>query len=216
MSNYTLSIRRIEQTSQYTPIRSLHRYAITSQSFTEPTTWEFRSEWSKQYFQAADSAAEWLKQAREAQGKLDNLQRQLGIFGWEENCLDMRNCLSRLIASLRCSYKRHADYLREDVWSVIATALRHPAIEALDIDPEESEEVHMGKPLDASHVKRLLAGTDGLLTELNRALGYAEQRRGIDLLKLPFPSAYPYAMYYGAMYTYWPLPARGVLVNKYG
>ncbi|MFD0961151.1 hypothetical protein [Paenibacillus chungangensis] len=214
MANDMSSIRRIEHTSDYTPIRSLHRYAIIPQRFAESITRESQSEWSKQYFQAADSAAEWLKLARDAQAELDRLHRQLGISGWEENCLDIRNCVSRLIASLRYSYKRHGDYLREEVWSVIAIALRHPAIEALDMGPEGSEQLE--KPLDASHVKRLLGGTDGLLTELNRALGYAEQRRGIDLLKLPFPSAYPYAMYYGAMYTYWPLPVRGLLVNKYG
>ncbi|MCU6711998.1 hypothetical protein M6D81_25165 [Paenibacillus sp. J5C_2022] len=215
MADYASSIRRIEHTSDYTPIRSLNRYAIPPQRYTEGIAGECRSEWSKQYFQAADSAAEWLKQARAAQTELDNLHRQLGSSGWEERSMDIRNSLSRLIASLQDSYRQHAGYLHEEVWSVIALALRHPAIEALAIEADGSEEAHMEEPLDASHVKRLLGGTDGLLTELNRALSYAEQRRGIDLLKLPFPSAYPYAMYYGAMYTYWPLPARGLLVNKY-
>ncbi|MFD0588635.1 hypothetical protein ACFQZE_11520 [Paenibacillus sp. GCM10027627] len=69
------------------------------------------------------------------------------------------------------------------------------------------------QPVEAA--RRLLLGADGWLNELKHALSYSERFKPVELLRQPFFSAYPYAMYYGSAQAYFPLPIRGAVLNKY-
>lgn len=151
--------------------------------------------------------------------------------------------LMGIINSLESSYRSHEERLQPEVWEAVELALRHPATEELDIrrdadgrlrwagasgDSAARETIlgHASRGGDAEQelpdvlgdsgkLRRLLLGADGFIQSLKHALAFAEQREPIDLLRLPFAAAYPYAMYYGAMQSYWPLPMRGVILNKY-
>ncbi|REK75620.1 hypothetical protein [Paenibacillus paeoniae] len=94
--------------------------------------------------------------------------------------------------------------------SRMAATRRYSKDAALITPPEKIASME-----DSDKLRRLLLGADGLIQDIKKSLSFAEQGNAIDLLRLPFTAAYPYALYYGAMQTYWPLPLRGVILNKY-
>ncbi|RIX52817.1 hypothetical protein D3P08_12510 [Paenibacillus nanensis] len=142
-------------------------------------------------------------------------------------------------------YKQYKEMLKPEIWGAVELALRHPAMDALGIgrgndgrfysrggfasrysQPKEianAEGMAYGKSFteaaareqELAPYRRLLLGSEGLLMDLKRAMSYAEQQRPVDLIRLSFASAYPYALYYGASQAYWPLPPRGAVINKF-
>ncbi|MFF2889091.1 hypothetical protein [Paenibacillus sp. NPDC057967] len=148
-----------------------------------------------------------------------------------------------MMNELESSFRSHEEQLQPEVWEAMELALRHPAKEELGIRRDSDGKLRWdgsstvsseregvqdnpsrrgtsGQELpdileDSGKLRRLLLGADGFIQDLKHALSFAEQRQSIDLLRLPFTAAYPYTIYYGAMQSYWPLPMRGVLLNKY-
>lgn len=246
MSGFIRSIRGIERSQAYSPISAVNRYAAyRNREQIEPSRVEPAVGWEDWEAASAKSAAVWLRTAKAAEGKLNNLMIELGRQeGWRDAGVteDKLRQLKVIVDELAAVYKRYEDHLRPEVWEVIELALRHPATEQLGlgwaIDGESSlsrvegsasdsslfkVEGRSSEPsrkalaaqLDRDLVRRLLLGVDGLLTGLKRAVTYAEQQQTADWLKLPFTAAYPYALYYGAAQLYWPLPSRGSILNKY-
>lgn len=215
MTGYIRTIRGIEKTSSYTPIQAASRYAAYPLPMFEQSKAINRQNWNSLYMEAAESAATWLQTAHQAQQTLGTILQELGRDEGIHAPTVLKThaiSLANLIQELDRTYKKHQTQLKPEIWGALELALRHPAMEALGLREQELPSLMQA---DTSKVRRLLLGTDGLLNDLKRALTYAEQRKPLDLLRLPFPSAYPYALYYGAMQTYWPLPLRGVIFNKY-
>lgn len=231
MSAYTSTIRSIERTAHYTPIQRVSRYTAYPYREGEPQMpVNVNRDWMQQYRQAASKGSEWLQLAQEAQATLDRMMIEISRHTkgqrWIETNLPQR--LMRLLDDLQHQYNSRSDSIRPEVWAAIELALRHPAVKRLNlfaagtseeqhrnIHPKSEQPFIRNTSCDERDVKRLLLGADGFLNTLKHALSYGEQHKAIDLLQLPFPAAYPYAMYYGAMQTYWPLPVRGILLNKY-
>ncbi|RJX41718.1 hypothetical protein D3P09_07165 [Paenibacillus pinisoli] len=245
MTLYTRAIRGIERTMHYTKLQPVNRYAAYRLTAFEQASIVQREDWNRIYSDAADSAAVWLRQAQEAQKRLDRMLQELGRDAGIRNASFVRAQIDELVGmmnGLERSYRSHEERLQPEVWEAVELALRHPAIEELGIrrdaggalrwegssDDSAPREAAQGRSSkagsreelpeilgDSGKLRRLLLGTDGFINDLKHALTFAEQRQSIDLLRLPFTSAYPYAMYYGAMQSYWPLPIRGVILNKY-
>ncbi|MHA7964712.1 hypothetical protein ACX93W_11250 [Paenibacillus sp. CAU 1782] len=222
MSSYIRSIRSIERSPHYSPIQPVNRYAqfnavreAADGGRIAPT-----EGWDKGYAEAAGGAAEWLALSKRAVKQLTEMQRDLGGREGIQHPGEVAGQLQRLSASIaewESAYARQRTFLREEIWEVMELALRHPAVKKLGLhhsarsgDSAERTELLS----DTEGLKRLLLGADGLLNELKTALSYAEQQYPVDLLKVPFHAAYPYALYYGASQSYWPLPLRGVVLNK--
>lgn len=224
MSGYVRSIRSIESSQQYSAVQAVNRYAqfdpmrevVEGGRMAPPSDW-----WDKEYAEAAGGAAEWLGLARKGVRQLTDMQRELGGRGGIEHPEEVHNHLLWLSSAINAwegAFRNHRRHLRDEVWAAMELALRHPAVEALGLR-QRGDSVY--KPVekealpDVGTLKRLLLGADGLLNELKTGLSYGEQHQAANLLKLPFHSAYPYAMYYGAAQSFWPLPNRGLLLNKY-
>lgn len=227
MSGYIRSIRSIEPTARYAATARLDRYALYPRG-SLPVTGERETDWERQYKLAAESAGEWLAFARRSQAELDrilaNMSRALRIGADASAWGEEASRLIRLLNDTEETYRKLEAHLKPEVWAAIELALRHPGAEAIGLYRQDGayfglnagEETGGRLGQDGKERwRRLLLGSDGLLHGLKRALDYAEQRKAVDLLKLPFPSGYPYALYYGAMYTYWPMPVRGVVLNRY-
>ncbi|RJE91325.1 hypothetical protein D3P07_04545 [Paenibacillus sp. 1011MAR3C5] len=248
MTHYTRAIRGIERTMHYTKLQPVNRYAAYRLTSFEQVSVVQREDWNRIYSDAADSAAVWLRQAQEAQKRLDRMLQELGRDSGIRNASFVHSRIDELVGminELGSSFRSHEDRLQPEVWEAVELALRHPAQEQLGIRrgsdgqlrwegsmvasaEREATRNHASKAEagadrqelpdilgDSSKLRRLLLGADGFIQGLKHALTFAEQRQSIDLLRLPFTTAYPYAMYYGAMQSYWPLPMRGVVLNKY-
>ena len=154
---------------------------------------------------------------------MEQLGREEGLRSKEQ----LNASLQSLVGAINrweAAYRGNERLLRPEIWEAMGLALRHPAMEELGIHRKntESGDVYVWESAfrsdpgyaRAESLRRLLLGPEGLLMDLKRALSYAEQFRPVDLLRLPFASAYPYAFYYGASQAYLPLPPRGLIMNK--
>lgn len=232
MSGYTRVIRGIERTADYTSVKPASRYAAYKLTAYEQVAGVLRHEGVHTYNQAADSAASWLGIARSAQNRLESMIQALGRDRGIEQMSILSESIGQLVQSINdweTGYRRYKEMLKPEIWEAVELALRHPAMEELgikrDVDGRfhwdggesqmNSDSASIGMPYDLSQLRRLLLGAEGLLMDLKRAMSYAEQQRPVDLLRLSFAAAYPYALYYGASQAYWPLPPRGAIVNKY-
>lgn len=238
MPGYISSIRSIEQTTQYSPIQPVSRYtAYPYRKGESKLLPHYNSSWVHYYQEAADSVAEWLKLVKTAQAELDQLILNVGRLSAEPDSRiadEVINRINLLLNKLRLQYEQHASTLKPELWAAIELAMQHPAVgklelssslshkyadsevmlETMKLDEGKNDEMR-DRSIHDQQMKQLLLGADGFLNDLKRALAYGEQQHAIDLLQLPFAVAYPYALYYGAMQTYWPLPAKGIIMNKY-
>lgn len=225
MSSYIRSIRSVERSQHYSPIQPVNRYAQfdAARETADGGRIVPADVWDKGYAEAASGAAEWLALSKRAIAQLTEMQRQLGGRDGIRHPDEVAEQLQRLSASIadwKSAYAIQRPFLKEEIWEVVELALRHPAVKELGLF-QSGGTSHYGDSSkrsellsDTDGLKRLLLGADGLLNELKTALSYAEQQSPIELLKLPFHVAYPYALYYGASQSYWPLPLRGVILNK--
>lgn len=236
MSGYTRAIHRIERSADYMSAKPVNRYASYRLTAYEQAAGVQRHERQNAYGQAADSAASWLSIARTAQKQLEDMIKELGGEKKLEERVAIKESIDqliRLINEWESGYRRSAGMLKPEIWEAVELALRHPTVELLEIKrgmdgqfywEGSSKQDGMGQVSagastdalheDASRLQRLLLGAEGLLMDLKRAMSYAEQQRPVDLLRLPFAAAYPYALYYGASQAYYPLPPRGSIINK--
>lgn len=223
-------IRGIERTAAYARAYPVNRYAAYRLTTFEQTA-PVPPQWSmKTYREASKSAFAWLREAGHGQKLLNDMMERLGRNGG----LSSKDCLNASLQTLvgainrwETAYREHERLLRPEIWEAMELALRHPAMEELGIRRKtaesgirlsfEWESAFRTDPTDnrKETLRRQLLGSEGLFMDLKRALSYAEQFPPVDLLRLPFASAYPYAYYYGASQAYWPLPLRGAIMNKY-
>lgn len=248
MSEYRRVIRGIERTADFMKTRPVSRYNAYKLTAYEQAAGAARLEGKQLFDQAADSAAAWLGIARSAQDRLEGMMRELGRDRKIGNQSFLQESIGQLVQWINeweLGYKRYKETLKPEIWEAVELALRHPAMEALDIrrgsdgrydlrggfasghshsgEIANAEGMGFGKSFteaaareqELAQYRRLLLGAEGLLMDLKRAMSYAEQQRPVDLLRLSFASAYPYALYYGASQAYPPLPPRGAVINKY-
>ena len=222
MNGYSSSIQSITGSNSYSPIQPLTKYGAYRTSEREEAQQARNLEqraWGEQYAKAAEKAANWITLAKKTQRELDGMQQILGrddgILN-EDTTKEQMLSLTNSLNELNAAYQSQASSIRSEVWEAIELALRHPAMEAIGIERKvDSSFQYVSPETDQATLRRELLGSDGVLQSLKYALSYAEQRKAIDLLQLPFPVAYPYSLYYGGMSTFWPLPLRGVVLNKY-
>ncbi|MDQ6423376.1 hypothetical protein RB620_28500 [Paenibacillus sp. LHD-117] len=231
MSGSIRSIRGIERTNVYAPIAPVNRYAAyRNREQVEPARVQPAEGYERRVAEAAEGAAAWLRITQEAGAKLDGLMTELGrLEGWRDAAVteDKLRQLEKLLNELSAVYRQYEHHLKPELWEVVELALRHPATEELSLRRDENSlfrtenrnsalaQRRHDSQEDRGKLRRLLLGADGLLAALKRAVSYAGHLQSADLLRLPFPSGYPYAMYYGAAQLYWPLPSRGTILNKY-
>ncbi|WP_168121116.1 hypothetical protein [Paenibacillus sp. HB172176] len=222
MYGYTGSIRGIASTQVYTPVQPVTKYGAYRTSEREEAEQSRQLEqraWGVQYAKAAEKAANWISLAKTTQKKLTGMQQALGRDNGirnDDSLHEQLRSLADMLNNLGDAYQGQASSIRSEVWESIELALRHPAMEASGIERDgDMRFQYRSTDANSDSLSRGLLGSEGLLQSLKHALSYAEQRKAIDLLQLPFPAAYPYALYYGGMSTYWPLPLRGVVLNKY-
>lgn len=232
MSGYMRVIHGIERSADYTRPKPINRYAAYRLTAYEQAAGVQRHAGKYLYNQAAESTASWLSIARNAQNQLEDM---IKVLGRENKLADksiVKESIERLIRSINewvTGYRRYEEMLKPEIWEAVELALRHPGVEMLGIKrgmdgqfywngaaklgQSDSEGTTLQQ--DASRLSRLLLGAEGLLMDLKRAMSYAEQQRPVDMLRLPFAAAYPYALYYGASQAYYPLPPRGSIINKF-
>lgn len=225
MTGSIRSIRGIERTNLYAPIQAINRYASYPYREGEPQLPPNSDhDWNYVYKQAAESAAIWVRTAKQAQYDLERLMLDLSrqfIAGKPIN--DQVHHFIRLLNDLESQYLQHAGDLKPELWTSIELAVRQPAAEELGlrrsresgkwiVDPAYSSQ---SQQPNVHRMKRLLLGADGMLSGLKHALTYADRQKAVDLVQLRFPTSLPYAAYYGSIQSYWPLPSVGLILNRY-
>lgn len=129
MTGSIRSIRGIERTNVYAPIQAINRYASYPYREGEPQLPpNSERDWNYVYKEAADSAAKWVRTAKQAQYDLDRLMWDLSRhFGSGKPVTGHIHNLTRLLNDLESQYLRHAGYLKPELWASIELAMRHPA-----------------------------------------------------------------------------------------
>lgn len=129
MTGSIRSIRGIEPTSVYAPIQAINRYASYPYREGEPQLPpNSECDWNYVYKQAADSAAKWVRTAKQAQYDLDRVMSDLSRqFGAGKPITDHIHNLTRLLNDLESQYLRYAGDLKPELWASIELAVRHPA-----------------------------------------------------------------------------------------
>ncbi|MGM0880342.1 MAG: hypothetical protein ACQEXQ_04780 [Bacillota bacterium] len=129
MTGFIRSIRGIERTNTYVPIQAINRYASYPYREGEPQLPpNSEHNWNHIYKQAADSAAKWVRKAKQAQYDLDrliwDLSRQLGA-GKPIN--EHIHNFIQLLNDLESQFLQHDGDLKPELWASIELAIRHPA-----------------------------------------------------------------------------------------
>jgi hypothetical protein len=236
-------IRTIERTSAYAPIRPITAYGYfpyrdrEAQFAPDP-----EDDWNRYYKQAADSAQSWIAETRRAEKELDQLIQKLGrqLRDNPDSAADLDlHQLPALLNRLEKTYARHSVELKPELWDTIEQALRHPATDELGLrradiskqwilhhaasdfehrDPllqQAAERPTAAADHDPAKWRRLLLGSDGLLTTLKHAISYSDELTAIELVEPQVPTTLPYSAYYGAVQDYVPLPYPGLILNQY-
>jgi hypothetical protein len=224
MSTHIRSIRSIERTNAYAPVQAVSPYAYYPYRDGEPQLPpEQDHDWQRIYQKAANSAADWLQMAKQAQSNIDQLTVQLSNqLNNGHPIADSLNSLAKMLKQLESQYKQHDDALKPELWASIELAMRTPAARELGLwritSGDEEAYLSWSEPLapdESKRMRQLLLGADGMLSGLKHALTYAEQQKPIDLLQPQLGATLPYSAYYGAMQSYWPLPYVGLVLNRY-
>lgn len=229
MASYIRSIRGIERTNVYVPVQAVSPYAYYPYRDGEPQLPpDSGKDWNRVYQQAANSAAVWVRTAKQAQYDIEQLARKI-CRQLNDGCPidDNTQKLTALLNQLESHFKEHAENLKPELWSCIDLTLRQPAAQELSLrrSPldgrwimDDYADKSSTLPLsadEARRMKRLLLGSDGLLNDLKQALSYDEQQKAVDLLKPQLTNTLPYAAYYGSIQSYLPLPRIGLVLNRY-
>lgn len=139
MTAYTRTIRGIERTMHYMKLQPASRYAAYRLTAFEQAPVVQRQDWNRLYNDAADSAAIWLKDAQDAQKRLDRMLLELGREAGIRDASFVSTQIDELVATLNqleSSYRSHESSLKSEVWEAVELALRHPAMEELGIRRE--------------------------------------------------------------------------------
>ncbi|RCW42050.1 hypothetical protein [Paenibacillus prosopidis] len=135
MTGFIRSIRGIERTNVYAPIQAINRYASYPYREGEPQLPpNSERDWNYVYKEAADSAAKWVRTAKQAQYDLDRLMWDLSRqFDAGMPVTDHIHNLTRLLNDLESQYLLHAGDLKPGLWASIELALQHPAAKELGL-----------------------------------------------------------------------------------
>jgi hypothetical protein len=234
MSSSIRSIRGIERSYAFSTVQAVSPYAYYPYRDGEAQQApDYNKSLTRDFQQAAKSAASWLYKAKQAQYDIDQLSRQLSSQLYTDKPIaESLYRLTTMLNHLEDHYKEHADDLRPELWETIELALRHPAAEEVGLrrstrdgkwmtdstylmKSENNERTVQKLPDSSKRMQRLMLGSEGMLNGLKYALTYAEQQKAVDLLQSPLTSTLPYAAYYSSMQTYSPIPYVGLILNRF-
>jgi len=135
MSSSIRSIRGIERSSAFSNVQAVSPYAYYPYRDGEAQQApDYNKSLTRDFHQAANSAASWLYQAKQAQYDIDQLSKQLSSELYNDKPIgDSLYHLTTMLNHLEAHYKDHADDLRPELWETIELALRHPASEEIGL-----------------------------------------------------------------------------------
>lgn len=223
MASSIRSIRGIERSNAYAPIQAVSPYAYYPYRNSEPPLApHVDMDWNSIYEQAASSAATWLQTAKQVQIDLEQLSWQLSRqFRAGAPIMESIHEIPGLLNHLELQYKLHSDDLIPELWESIEQALQHPAVKELGLRRNQEDStwivnsIHIQTFEQSNQMKRLLLGSDGIITRLKYALTFADYQKAADLVLPQLTTSLPYAAYYGSMQFYSPLPNVGLIFNRY-
>lgn len=222
MTSSIRSIRGIERSTAFSPIQPISPYAYYPYRDGETQLPPYMdNDLNNVYEQAANSLATWLQSVKEAKGELERISWQLGRQLRAGVSIDESiNKIPHLLNDLEYQYNQHSGDLIPELWDRIEQALEHPASKMLALHRSQEttlwtiQSVAVKTFHQSIQIKRLLLGSDGLLTRLRDALQFADYQKAADLVQPHIMSSLPYTAYYGSLQSYMPLPNAGLIFNQ--
>ncbi|MFC4776081.1 hypothetical protein ACFO9Q_04790 [Paenibacillus sp. GCM10023252] len=220
---------RIERTPSYAhSVQAISRYAAYPYRDDEPQLPPEPSEdWNLPFRQAAQGASEWAAQSRQARSAISGIRQRIGPGLNHPKQLEQElHQFAQAMNELRLAYDRHAGYLKPALITKLEHVLAsHPAAKLIGLSWNEAEsrwyyqedkltEGAAALAADAEAQTSLLTGRSGLLREAEQQLTGMQQVKVIDLVRPGLKGPLPYTSYYASMQSYWPLPAKGLLLNQ--
>jgi len=135
MSSSIRSIRGIERSYAYSAVQAISPYAYYPYRDGEAQQApEYNMSFTRDFQQAANSAASWLYKVKQAQYDIEQINRQLSNELYKDKPItDSLQRLTTMLNQLEDHYRAHADDLKPELWESIELALRHPAAEEIGL-----------------------------------------------------------------------------------
>lgn len=135
MSTSIRSIRGIERSYAYSTVQAISPYAYYPYRDGEAQQApEYNKSLTRDFQQAANSAASWLNKAKQAQYDIEQINKQLSNELYTDKPIaGSLHRLTAMLNQLEDHYRAHADDLKPELWESIELALRHPAAEEIGL-----------------------------------------------------------------------------------